>query len=216
MLRPVGSSILLAILFSASSLLAAVTATFTFESPNFTVGESTPLSNEAPNSFSGPLGAALRASFSGSTDPGDFEITGAFNPTPGSGQDLFAPADPTAVLTVTLNEPVITLSLDFGMNATPPPGTTGSFLRLITPVGSLDQPATGGTLFASGHLSFSSATPFTTFQVEAFSGVTNAQTQFAIDNLAFTVVPEPSTIGLVALGLGTLRAAFARRRKTLN
>ncbi len=168
MLRLICCSISLAILFSAGPLLAD-NATYTFEPPNFAASETTPYLNRAPNDSTGALGSSLRADFVGSSDPAAFQTS--FD---GTNTFLSAVSDPNAVLTVSLNEPVISLSLPFAI-AGP---STGSFLRLITPFGSLDAPASGsggpgGT--PSGFMNFTSATPFTTFQLAGSAGRTQAR-----------------------------------------
>ena len=60
-----------------------------------------------------------------------------------------------------------------------------------------------------GSLSFQSAQPLSEFYVTGF-GANNNQVSLAIDNLVFTIVPEPSSAVLILGALGV----FALRRRS--
>src|SRR5215813_3691855 len=136
---------------------------YTFESPNFTLGQTTPLLNIAPN-----VGAAtFRTSFTDTVDPTAYQISNMPVNRLISGPALFAPFATTSALTLTFNTPITQLSLDF---AIPIPPNRGGFLRLVTSSGSLDQVSStdGSDLFPGGTLTFSAATPFSSATLQGF------------------------------------------------
>ncbi len=220
-MRPSSLAVALLCGLLAAPFATAGPITYTFEAPNFTVGQTTPLLNEPPNV--GP--ASFRTSFTDPVTPNAFFISSAFatlNP-PLSGQVVQDAVPTTDPLTLTFNTPVTAISVDFLMdqaNVSP-----AGFLELITPAGTATQASanTAGN-FQGGTLTFTSAVPFSTATLEAFApgggvpgGGTGPQapTQFAIDNLSLTpaaAVPEPSTLALLALGGGAL-AGWRRRRR---
>jgi hypothetical protein len=181
-------------MLGAASTASAATIVYTFES--IAPGSTTPLLGRAPDV--GP--ATFLADFTSSPDASDFTVA-SFQPNPlFSGHSLFEPAFAGGnTLTVTLNQLVTSVSVDFAINN---PGGTLFFTSSSGNTSVLATPQ--GGFFAGGTLSFSSATPFSAFTLSA-----GAQApEFAIDDLTLTV-PEPST--LLLLGAGG--AAILRRRR---
>lgn len=184
----------------------AALMTYTFESPNFALFGTTPLNNRAPNVG----GSGFLATFSGTTgDPGAFTV---INPDPDLnalmiGQILWNAPAPADGLTVTFNQAVDQVLVDFAIL------TPGS-LSLTSSAGgvTVNSAVVGGGNFQGGTLSFSSATPFTSFSLLALSAA-GAPAQFAIDNLRVSQVPEPGTLGLLLLGLGLASLGVLRRRR---
>jgi hypothetical protein len=192
-----------------ASVAHATPVTYTFEPPNFTLGQMTTLANVAPNIGS----PAFLTSFAASPTANGFSIVGgAMPPIPiFSGQFLVDTGGAIDTLLLTFNTPILFLQVDFLLNAsvTTPP----SLLSLVTPVGSTSQPGAnvGGPL-QGGTLIFSSAVPFVSAQLAAFNAA-GAPIFFGIDDLVLdtevvTAVPEPVTGVLLLSGLGLL----ARRR----
>jgi len=180
--------------------------TYTFETPNFTVGQTTPLLNMAPNI--GPT--TFLTSFTDPVNTNGFAISSSDNNSLMVNQALLEQTA-TSALTLTFNMPVTSFTVDFAINSVLSPA--GS-LELVTSSG--DDTVTAGSVasgFPGGILSFTAVTPFTTATLRGFLA-SGAPTQIEIDNLALTPAPlaEPSTIALFGVG-----AAFLftwRRRKT--
>jgi len=135
----------------------ADTFTYTFEAPQFTAGEVTPLVNRAPNVGS----ASFQASFV-SAVAGSYTITG-FVPHPlFSGQSLVSPTIPN-VLTISFNMPVNQVQFAWAQEF---PG----FIQFASAAGNQSQnSANVGGFFEGGTFSFSSATSFTSFTLAAFT-----------------------------------------------
>jgi hypothetical protein len=132
---------------------------YTFEAPQFTLGETTPLLNQAPNSGD----PAFKTSF---TSTGTYQITNLDNSGVIVGQALFAPIT-SAALQLTFSVPVISLSVDFAINDlnTSPPGE----LDLTTPSGDTRQFGSNvGGPFQGGTLIFNAATPFSSAVLQGF------------------------------------------------
>ena len=189
-------------LVAAATLLFTISAradtvTYTFEQPVFAVANTTPIVR-GPNS--GP--ASFQASFTSAADPSAFVILDFAQPNvlmTGQYFILQSGSSPSTVLTITLNQPITSVTVNFAVE-------TAGRLVLTNPFDSTSQnSAVVGGLSQGGVLSFTSATPFTSFQLAAFDSNGNA-IRFAIDNLVMetftsTAVPEPTTMLLLATGL---------------
>lgn len=180
---------------------------YTFETPLFTNGDTTPIAPTAPNSGD----PSFTTSFADAGDPGGATIAGGGFLSPlFSGQFLVTTVP--GVLTLTFNEPVYALQVAFALDA--PISDSGALLQLVTPSTTFNQfnTAPGGN-FAGGILTFSSTTPFTTATLDGIGG-TGAPTPFAIDNLSLSTsqTPEPSFLAVLGAGLAGLVAL--RRRKS--
>jgi len=203
-------SVLKAIGIPALALAAASSARadnlYTFDSPQFFSGETTPIGPTAPNSGD----STFTTSFAGPADPGGAGIiSGGLPDTLFSG--AFLVTANAGALTLTFNKPVFGLSVDFGLDTSV--SDPSAFLELVTASGAVDQlnQSAGGAAFADGILQFTTATAFTAATLDGFSAP-GTEVLFAIDNLNLTV-PEPSSLALLGSGLGGLMALVLRRRE---
>jgi hypothetical protein len=179
--------------------------TYNFDPPNFTLGATTPLSNVPPNI--GMLG--LLTSFSSAPTANGFTIGNTpLNPL-FSGQMLYDPVMPADSLTLNFNQPILSISIDFGVQV---PST----FRLTDGLFMVDQPSSfigpnfdfqGGTLFYSNPAGFNNIT------LSAFSSGM-VPVLFGIDNVQVTPVPEPTTVLTIAL-LSYGAGAYIRRKRRL-
>ena len=195
---------------SVGSSAASAADLYTFASPRFTFGETTPIGPTAPNAGD----PTFTTSFAGPADPGSAAIERGFPSPLFSGQFLVTGAP--GPLTLTFSAPVYTLSVDFGLDA--PKRDHVAYFELVTSSGTLDQANTSpGGRFAGGVLTFSSSTPFTAASLDAFYRAGDP-TLFAIDNLDLTTtspVPEPATWTMLLAGFGALGFALrGAHRKT--
>lgn len=181
--------------------------TYNFNAPQFTLNESTPLLNRAPN-----IGLnTFLASFT-SAPRADAFVVSNFQPNPlFSGPSLVAPQFPDT-LTLAFNMPVDSVRLDFAVIM---PGV----LILTTPVGGTTQASMNvGGGFPGGTLAFSSVDPFSTLQLRA-TDLAGAPIVFAIDNLTLntagdgSAIPEPSSLMLLSVGVVSA-GGFLRWRRT--
>ena len=186
----------------------AQTATYTFEAPVFTEGQTTPLINVAPNSGD----AAFRASFTSAPTPDGFGIL-TVTPNPlFTGQALVAFFVPSDSLTIAFNSPVSDIGFVFAF------GEDNSTLRATTANGVVvfNGAPVGGD-FQGGTASLSGLSGVTSLTLSAFNA-TGAPIDFAIDNLALTtaapqgVIPEPGTLILAGTALLPLAGTIRRRK----
>jgi hypothetical protein len=164
--------------------------------------------NAAPNS--GPAG--FTTSFTDQTTPGGFTISNLDENNLMVGQALFEPTV-TDALHMVFSAPVTALSVDFAIDILPT--SAAGTLTLTTSSGVVNQASSvvGGS-FQGGHLTFSTATPFTSADLQGILA-TGAPTQIEIDNLTLTLasVPEPASLTLLATGtIGLLGSAWRRRK----
>ncbi len=195
----------------ATATACRADAIYTFEAPEFTNGQTTPILNAPPNS--GP--ATFLTSFTDTSTTNGYSISTSLMNNLMMGQALLEPSA-TSPLTLTFNTPVTSLSVDFAVDT--PQSPAGS-LVLNTPVGSTTQTGSNvGGAFPGGHLTFSSVTPFTTATLEGFNAA-GAPTQIEIDNLDLVPVPtsgatpEPASVVLLGFGAAGLFGYRWRRRR---
>lgn len=192
------SALLCSAFFASQTPAGAASVTYTFESPVFSLGQTTPLLNKSPNI--GDL--SFLASFtSGPTGNG---LSIGNNPNLPGGMSLsdggLSSAD---VLTITLSSPVDSVQLDFALFQ---PG------RLDFTSASGNTSAFNGPSSQAGVLNFSSPTPLTQFTLAGFSAA-NVPVLLAIDNLVMTV-PEPSALALLSIGAFVALSGASRRRSS--
>ena len=175
------SAIVLAMVLASQLSARAATVTYTFESPIFALGESTPsLTNRAPNIGS----SSFRARFD--SVGGMFAIGN--DPNLPNGMSLVeSGSNSSGGLIIFLNTSVNSVTLDFALSR---PGS----LSFHGPTGNIT--ASTGTSMV-GVLTFSSPTPFSGFSL--FSPDAVPWPKFSIDNLVMNV-PEPSALALLAAG----------------
>jgi hypothetical protein len=203
-MRKIILSLALGIPFAATAAATTAisqTATYTFESPQWVVNQSSPFLNKTPDSG----WSALLANFT--SGPGvpmtvrNMALSPSF-----SGNCLMqlgVPGDNanSSTLTVSLSAPVNSVRVDFSLFS---PG----HLDFSSAAGSTSQD-TSPTM-PVGTLNFTSPTAFTQFSLAGFNN-SNGRLLFSIDNLTVSV-PEPGSAALLLIGLGAcLRRPAARR-----
>jgi hypothetical protein len=168
------------------SLSRAQTFTYTFESPQFVLNQTTPLLSKSPDV--GP--PTFQASFTSSPGANAFKVTGPIFPSPFSGQSLINPGPAPNTLTISLNTAIQDVQLDFA---------------LLAP-GRLELHSSGGNISAlttttqQGSLTFHAGSPITQFDLSGFLN-SNQGSAFAIDNLSMTI-PEPGAWALLLIASG--------------
>jgi hypothetical protein len=209
------SSAIVVLALTATRAYATGIVEYTFEAPQFTVAELTPILNVAPNVNPG----TFLASFTDANPPDVYGIAGVNQPSSlFSGQYLVQLMGQTDALNLTFNTPVYELVVDFGLAIGN--GTPAGSLRITTVVGSATQTSSdqsGGTgIFQGGVLTFASATPFTSATLQGFQPGGTIPVGLAIDNLQLDTapVPEPATLTLTALGLAGALTRYRRRRRS--
>jgi len=179
----------------------AASVTYTFESPLFTLGQTTAI-NVIPN-IGDP---GFQATFL----PGISIGNGAPYP-PFTGQALFA----GVALNLIFNTPVTHMSLGFAL----PVPRHGAFLTIVTPTDSVDvNPTFGNGLVQGGNVDFTPTSPFTTVTLYGFRAAFEADpgspSEFGIDNLTLTTADEPSSLSLLAFVLPALVICVHVRMRT--
>ena len=171
--------------FTAFTVNADDTVTYTFEAPQFTAFETTPILNRSPNVGS----PAFQASFTSEIANGYLIIRFPVNPllTEHFLSALCCEGEPN-LLTISFNKPVNQVQFAWGQFA---PGR----IVFASSAGNLSQNSAsfGSPLFPGGTFSFSSVNSFTSFTLSAFDFF-GFQTPFSIDNLTLTTptnIPEP-------------------------
>ena len=196
-----------------SGLLLVTTAQVRAQSVtyNFTQfgggGQITPLLNVAPDVGS----SSFRANFTSAPNSGGFRVSNFQPNSLFSGNSLTEPAGTVGnVLTVTLNTAVNLVNLVFATNG---PGA----LTFASSSGGVTVASTAqGGSFPGGSLTFSSATPFTSFTLTDGAGP-----EFGIDNLTMRVaaptgVPDSgTTVLLLGMSVAVLLAGASRARAKL-
>src|ERR1051326_2652602 len=160
------SSAAVFVIFTVTPAHAATIVQYSFESPQFAVGQTTPILNVAPNVNPG----TFLASFTDANPPDFYEIQGSLQPNNlFSGQYLIELHSQTDALNIVFNTSVDRLIVDFALAIGN--GSSPGSLKLTTPAGGTTQASSdqaGGTGFQGGILTFSSATPFTSATLQGF------------------------------------------------
>ena len=124
---------------------------------------------------------------------------------PGITNSIFPPnivstGNATGVLGIQLSAPVFLLGYGYAVfsTGTLPAATTISVFSGATPLGSLPYTGMSDPFYTGGFAGVQSTIAFDRVQVTFNVGETQG---FALDNLQFASVPEPSTVWLLTLGL---------------
>jgi hypothetical protein len=196
-----GAFAVLAVCGLCARAVPAATVTYSFDAPDFVVGQTTPFVNKAPSTGS----TTFRASFTSASNPAGFLIVPVDSTDFFTGNVFYDLALPGDAFTMTFNQLVNRVELNWAIFE--------AGRLAVSTASPADKLSQDGIAFGNGvHgnvLVFTSATPFDMVRLEAF-GASNAPTQLAFDNLVLNVVPEPATIMLMAVGLGG--AAFLQSR----
>ena len=127
---------------------------------------------------------------------------------PGITNDIFPPnivstGNGTGILGIQLPAPVFLFGYGYAILSigTLPAATTISVFSGATPLGSLPYGAVSDPFFTGGFAGIQSTIAFDRVQVTFNSGETQG---FALDNLQFGSVPEPSTVWLLIIGVALL------------
>ena len=127
---------------------------------------------------------------------------------PGITNNIFPPnivsiGNGTGILGIQLPAPVFLLGYGYAIFSigTLPAATTISVFSGVTPLGSLPYTGVSDPFFTGGFAGIQSTIAFDRVQVTFNSGETQG---FALDNLQFASVPEPSTVWLLNIGVALL------------
>jgi len=127
---------------------------------------------------------------------------------PGITNNIFPPnivsiGNGTGILGIQLPAPVFLLGYGYAIFSigTLPAATTISVFSGATPLGSLPYTGVSDPFFTGGFAGIQSTIAFDRVQVTFNSGETQG---FALDNLQFASVPEPSTVWLLNIGVALL------------
>jgi hypothetical protein len=127
---------------------------------------------------------------------------------PGITNHIFPPnivstGNATGILGIQLPAPVFLLGYGYAIfsSGTLPAATTISVFSGATPLGSLPYTGVSDPFFTGGFAGIQSTIAFDRVQVTFNSGETQG---FALDNLQFASVPEPSTVWLLNIGVALL------------
>jgi hypothetical protein len=127
---------------------------------------------------------------------------------PGITNNIFPPnivsiGNGTGILGIQLPAPVFLLGYGYAIFSigTLPAATTISVFSGVMPLGSLPYTGVSDPFFTGGFAGIQSTIAFDRVQVTFNSGETQG---FALDNLQFASVPEPSTVWLLNIGVALL------------
>jgi hypothetical protein len=225
MRRVFGLAAAAALLFSATSVSAQITAVFDFEGGT-DQGFGAGFGNDASVSF--PIVNI------GGSNRMEVTDTAAFQQ---AGRETSVAADPwyIALLAASANEADATLSYDWYIDTSLPPATNGTFLQLGTFLNTgsgyyaqnfpaVKEVELNGAQLASGQVfsgtvnvnlaaaGYNMPLGETFFRPGLISNGDGTGLKIYYDNIRLSVVPEPTTVGLAGLGLAGL-GLLARRRK---
>lgn len=113
---------------------------------------------------------------------------------------------PGESFTVTFPTPVTAVGLFFNIGSSP---TVSNYVFTTTPVGTAFS---GGATPDTSTLFFAGLTSATPFSTATFGATAGAPSGFNVDNLTYAPVPEPTSIGLLGLGLVAFGARHRRKR----
>lgn len=197
------------------------TATFNFDTntPPLTTGRNVPFDQTAgPVSahFSSPQGAAFSLQADSTTGYTLSQFSGRYlndNLPPGT----------TGLLDISFSQQLSSISLTFAtadFNQIELP----SLLQLTAFLGSTNSPVgtpvTARSVYGTdtmpmGTITFSSVQGFNMVEISMPSGQPQGTTDFLVDNIVVTVVPEPGSLALLGAGVGLFSLwTLARRRRS--
>jgi hypothetical protein len=209
---PLGLALLAACVWPAASRADFL---YTFEAPQFTDGQTTPIVDAPPNSGS----ATFTTSFTDVATPDGYAIANFQPNNLFSGESLVASTS-TDPLVLTFNTPVQALTVDFALDLLNGGPLDEGVFRLTTPTDTMDVSGSNvGGFFQGGTLTFTTSTPFTTATLQGFHHDGTTPVQMAIDNLDLsttpaTATPEPASLTLLGLGGFGLLGFVRRQRRT--